>query len=59
MPRAVNPKMRPQTRREGIKQVGKLSRTGEAAAVGESVLTTQPNGPAADEIRRLYREVTK
>jgi cellulose biosynthesis protein BcsQ len=31
----------------------------EAAAVGESVLTTQPNGPAADEIRRLYREVTK
>jgi hypothetical protein len=31
----------------------------EAAAVGESVLTTQPNGPAADEIRRLYREVIK
>jgi chromosome partitioning protein len=31
----------------------------EAAAIGESVLTTQPNGPAADEIRRLYREVTK
>jgi len=31
----------------------------EAAAIGESVLTTQPNSPAADEIRRLYREVTK
>lgn len=31
----------------------------EAAAIGESVLTTQPNGPAADEIRRLLREVSK
>jgi cellulose biosynthesis protein BcsQ len=31
----------------------------EAAAVGESVLTLQPKGPAADEIRRLYREVTR
>jgi chromosome partitioning protein len=31
----------------------------EAAAIGESVLTLQPNGSAADEIRRLYREVTK
>jgi chromosome partitioning protein len=31
----------------------------EAAAVGESVLTTHPTGPAADEIRQLYREVMK
>jgi chromosome partitioning protein len=31
----------------------------EAAAVGESVLTLQPKGPAADEIRRLYREVIR
>lgn len=27
----------------------------EAAAAGESVMTTQPAGPAAEEIRRLYR----
>lgn len=29
----------------------------EAAATGESVLTTDPNGPAAVEIRRLFRAV--
>ncbi len=31
----------------------------EAAAVGESVLTLQRDAQAADEIRRLYREITK
>jgi chromosome partitioning protein len=31
----------------------------EAASIGESVLTTQPTSPAADEIRRLFREVAK
>ena len=30
----------------------------EAAATGESVLTTQPSGRAADEMRSLYREVS-
>jgi chromosome partitioning protein len=31
----------------------------EAAAIGESVLTTDPEGPAADEIRALYKSLTK
>ena len=30
-----------------------------AAAIGESVLTTEPKGPAAREIRALYRTVTR
>jgi chromosome partitioning protein len=31
----------------------------EAAARGEAVLTTEPNGPAAFEIRKLYRAVSE
>jgi chromosome partitioning protein len=31
----------------------------EAAAIGESVLTTEPSGPAADEIRHLYARIAR
>jgi len=31
----------------------------EAAAIGESVLTTDPEGQAADEIRALYKAIAK
>jgi chromosome partitioning protein len=31
----------------------------EAAAIGESVLTADPNSLASDEVRRLYREVIR
>jgi chromosome partitioning protein len=49
-----------------VEEAGRLASTvihqrvvfAEAAAVGESVLTVQPGGPAAEEIRRLYREVS-
>jgi chromosome partitioning protein len=52
---------------EALAEVGRTAPMGirlrvvfaEAANIGESVLTTDPKGPAADEVRALYRYITR